>query len=259
MSNGTQSFSSQLLIAVIPIFLGSFLFAAVLESYKKDQGIQKELIKDYYRPMREQQGLCSSSHNELFLNYGELSGSYQLMFNELVHMSATPDSKLGRDYDVIPMSIIKANSELKNQIKELKKKVDNCRSELIFKYEELALATGTYPEFTELAQKRAKEINTIYSERKKKAEDNTKEIDPNQLIPLMRELISVDLSNDESKSTYMGKIEKIFEPAKQHNSIMAKTEQSIFQKEHEFFENLHKLYAGEISKKYSSGFFSWIF
>lgn len=259
MSNGAPSFSSQLLIAVIPIFLGSFLFAGVLESYKKDQGLQKELIKDYYRPMRQLQGSCSSSHNELFLKYGELSGSYQLMFNELIHMYVTPDSKLGRDYEAIPMSIFKANSELKKRIEELETAVKKCRADLFLKYEELALATGTYPEFMKLSEKRADDINVIHSERKKISDKKTKDIDSGQLIPLMREIISIDLSDDTNKSMFMDKIEKIFEPTKQHSLIMAETEKSIYQKEHEFFEGLHKLYASEISKKYSSGFVSWVF
>ncbi|WP_339075406.1 hypothetical protein [Teredinibacter turnerae] len=259
MSNGTPSFFSQLLIAVIPIFLGSFLFAGVLESYKKDQGIQKELIKDYFRPMRTLQVSCSSSHNELFLKYGELSGSSQLMFNELVHMSVTPDSKLGRDYEIIPMSIFKENSELKQKIEDLKTTVKKCRADLFFKYEELALATGTYPEFKRLAEERATQINAIYSERKKKSKENTKEINPNQLIPLMREFVTLDLSDDTNKSMFMDKIEKIFEPTKQHSLIMAETDQSIYEKEYDFFQSLHKLFANEISKQHSSGFISWVF
>jgi hypothetical protein len=259
VSNGTPSLSNQLLIAVIPIFLGSFLFAGILESYKKDQGLQKELIKDYYRPMRALQNSCSYSHNNLFLKHGELSGSYQLMYKELVHMSVTPDSKLGRDYDAIPMSIFKAKSELKDEIEELKVAVKKCRADLFFNYEELSLTTGTYPEFTELAKLRADGINSIYTERKEKAKENTKEIDPNQLIPLMREFVSIDISNDKNKSMFMDKIEKIFAPVVQHSLIMAETEQAIYQKEYEFFQSLHKLYAGEISKKHSSGFFSWMF
>lgn len=259
MSNGALSFSSQLLISVIPIFLGSFLFAGVLESYKKDEGIQKELIINYFKPMRELQESCSSAHNELFLKYGELSGSYQLMFNELVHMSVTPNSKLGRDYEAIPMSIFKANTELKNNIEKLKATVKKCRADLFLTYEELALATGTYPEFFALAEKRATEINNIYFERNKKAKENTKNIDPNQLLPLMREFVSMDLSNDTHKSIFMGKIEGIFEPTKQHSLIMAKSEQSIYQREYDFSQSLHKLFANEISKKHSSGFISWIF
>ncbi|GEM76162.1 hypothetical protein [Vibrio sagamiensis] len=259
MSNGTPPFSSQLLIAVIPIFLGSFLFAGVLESYKKDQGIQKELIKDYYRPMRDLQGSCSSSHNELFLKHEELSGSYQLVFNELVHMSMTPSSKLGRDYEAIPLSIFKANNELKKKIQGLKTTVEKCRADLFYKYEELALATGTYPEFVKLAEKRATEINVIYSERTKKAKENTKEIDPNKLIPLMREMVSIDLTDDANKFRLMDKMEKIFEPTKQQSLIMAESEQLIYQKEYEFFQSLHKLYANEISEKHSDGFFSWVF
>ena len=157
------------------------------------------------------------------------------------------------------MSIIKANSELKNDIERLKAIVEECRTDLFLKYEELSLATGTYPEFTELAQIRAKGINTIYVERKEKAKENTKEIDPNQLIPLMREFVSLELSNDKQKSISMNRIEKIFDPVVKHSLIMAETEQAIYQKEFEFFQSLHKLYADEISKKHSSGFFSWIF
>ncbi|MEQ9746420.1 hypothetical protein ABRQ05_19270 [Pectobacterium actinidiae] len=259
MSNGAPSFSSQLLIAVIPIFLGSFLFAGVLESYKKDQGLQKELIKDYYRPMRELQGFCSSSHNELFLKYGELSGSYQLMFDEIVHMFVTPESKLGRDYEAIPMSIVKANSELKKRVEELEVAVKKCRSDLFLKYEELALATGSYPDFVRLAEKRVNEINVIYSERKKKAEESIKDIDPNQLMPLMRRFVSTDISGDMNKAMLIREMKKILEPAKQYGLIMAESEQSIFQKEHEFFQRLHELYAKEISKKHSNGFISWVF
>lgn len=259
MSNGASSFSNQLLIAVIPIFLGSFLFAGVLESYKKDQGFQKELIKDYYRPMRELQGSCSSSHNELFLKHEELAGSYQLMFNELVHMSVTHYSKLGQDYEAIPMSIFKANSELKNRIEELEGIVKKCRADLFFKYEELALATGKYPEFIKFAEKRANEINVIYSERNKKSRENTKDIDPNQLMSLMRKFILIDISDNTNKSMFIEEIRKIFEPTKKHSLIMAESEQSVYQKEYEFFRSLQKLYANEISKKHLSGFVSWIF
>lgn len=45
MSNETQSFLSQLLISIISISLGSFLFAGILESYKKDQDLQEEVYK----------------------------------------------------------------------------------------------------------------------------------------------------------------------------------------------------------------------
>jgi len=68
----------------------------------------------------ELQSSCSSSHNELFLKYGELSGSYQFMSNEIVHMTVTPYSKLGQYYEALPMSIIKANTELKKDLKILK-------------------------------------------------------------------------------------------------------------------------------------------
>lgn len=259
MSNGAQSFFSQLLIAIISISLGSFLFAGVIESYKKDQGLQEELIKDYFRPMRALQSSCSSSHNELFLKYGELSGSYQLVSNEIVHMTITPDSKLGQYYEALPISIIKSNAELKKEVEDLEVTVKKCKADLFLKYEELALVTGSYPEFMRLAKKYTNAINTIYSERQKKAKENTKDIDPNQLIPLMREFIAMDQSIDANKSILVREIERISKLTAQHSLIMAEYEELIFKKDYNFFLSLHELYAIKISEKYSGGFISWVF
>jgi len=259
MSNGAQSFFSQLLISIISISLGSFIFAGVLESYKKDQGLQEEFIKDYFRPMMELQSSCSSSHNELFLKYGELSGSYQLMSNEIVHMTVTPDSKLGQYYEALPMSIIKANTELKKGVEDLEITVKKCKANLFLKYEELALVTGSYPEFRDLAKKYTNSINTIYSERQKKAKENTKNTDPNQLMPLMRKFIAMDLSTNENKSMLASEMERISKITTQYSLIMAEYEELIFKEDNDFFLSLHDLYAIKISEKYSGGFISWVF
>ncbi|WP_313375778.1 hypothetical protein [Pantoea sp. CTOTU50773] len=259
MSNGAQSFSSQLLIAIISISLGSFLFAGILENYKKDQGLQEELIKDYFRPMRELQSSCSSSHNELFLKYGELSGSYQLMSNEIVHMTVTPDSKLGQYYEALQMSIIKANVELKKGVEDLEITVKKCKTDLFLKYEELSLVTGSYPEFMGLSKKYTDAINSIYSERQKKAKENTKNLEPNQLIPLMRKFIAMDESIDANKSMLVSEMERMSKLTSQHNLIMAEYEELIFKKDYDLFLSLHDLYAIKISKKYSDGFISWVF
>ncbi|MEP9307475.1 hypothetical protein ABKU01_04510 [Enterobacter cloacae] len=259
MSNGAQSFFSQLLISIISIFLGTFLFAGVLESYKKDQGLQEEFIKDYFRPMMELQSSCSSSHNELFLKYGELSGSYQLMSNEIIHMTVTPDSRLGQYYEALPMSIIKANTELKKVIEDLEITVKKCKANLFLKYEELALVTGSYPEFRGLAKKYTNAINAIYSERQVKVQENIKNTDPNQLMPLMREFISMDLSIGVNKSIIASEIGRISKITTRNNLIMAEYEELIFKEDNDLFIKLHDLYAVKISEKYSVGFISWVF
>ncbi|HHA2289944.1 hypothetical protein P7L84_16270 [Enterobacter ludwigii] len=259
MSNGAQSFISQLIIAIISISLGSFIFAGILESYKKDQGLQEELIKDYFRPMMELQNSCASSHNELFLKYGELSGSYQLVSNEIVHMTMTPDSKLGQYYEALPMSIIKASTELKKRVEDLEITVKKCKIDLFLKYEELALVTGSYPEFRSLAKNYTNAINTLYSERQKKAKENTKNIDPNQLMPLMRKFIAMDLSTNENKSIFASEMDNISKLTAQHSLIMAEYEELIFKEDNNLFLSLHDLYAIKISEKYSGGFISWVF
>lgn len=259
MSNETQSFLSQLLISIISISLGSFLFAGILESHKKDQDLQEEFIKDYFRPMMKLQSSCSSSHNELFLKYGELSASYQLMYNEIVHMAMSPDSELGQHYEVLPISLIKTNEELKKRVEDLEMTVKKCNVDLFLKYEELALVTGSYPEFKRLAKKHTDTINSIYSERQKKAKGNAKNIDPDQLIPLMRKYIAMDPHTNVNKSMLASEIDNISKLTTQHNLIMAEYEELIFKEDNDLFITLHDLYAIKISEKYSGGFISWIF
>ncbi|MGB0943183.1 MAG: hypothetical protein ACPGUE_12305 [Marinomonas sp.] len=253
------SFSSQLIIAVIPIFLGTFLFAGVLESYKKDVSIQKELIKDYYRPMRVLQSTCHSKHNQLFLKYGEISGLFQLMYDEIEHMLVTPESKLGGDYEIIPMSIFETHVELKAEIASLKEEVDLCRSELFLKYEELALVTGTYPTFHEFSNSRFDLINAIYEKRKAMSGENFKDIDLGDLMSMVREFLNIDVQKYDNKVTVMNKLEIILEPTKKYSLILMETEQEIFRVDKEFSTKLHGLFSKEISNKHSNGFFSWLF
>lgn len=203
------------------------------------------------------QSSCSSSHNELFLKYGELSASYQLMYNEIVHMAMSPDSELGQHYEVLLMSLIKTNEELKKSWRSWNDG-KKCNIDLFLKYEELALVTGSYPEFKRLAKKHTNTINSIYSERQK-SKGKCKNIDPDQLIPLMRKYIAMDPHTNVNKSMLASEIDNISKLTTQHNLIMAEYEELIFKEDNDLFITLHDLYAIKISEKYSGGFISWIF
>ncbi|MCW8997479.1 MAG: hypothetical protein OQK04_02025, partial [Kangiellaceae bacterium] len=103
---------SQILVGVSTMFFGSFIFAGVIEGYKNEAGKNEKVISDYFRPMRVAQTACSASHNRLFLSYGEMSGTYQLIYDELQHMMQNRKVRNSIDYQVIPMSIFKTFTEL---------------------------------------------------------------------------------------------------------------------------------------------------
>jgi len=87
----------------------------------------------------------------------------------------------------------------------------------------------------------------------------TKNIDPDQLIPLMRKYIAMDPHTNVNKSMLASEIDNISKLTTQHNLIMAEYEELIFKEDNDLFITLHDLYAIKISEKYSGGFISWIF
>jgi len=137
--------------------------------------------------------------------------------------------------------------------------VKKRKTNLFLKYEELALVTGSYPDFRNLSKKYTNAINAIYSERQNKAKENTKNTDPNQLIPLMRKFIAMDLSINKNKAMLASELGRMSKITTQHSLIMAEYEGLIFKEDNDFFLSLHDLYAVKISEKYSGGFISWVF
>lgn len=261
MDNPSQQpkFIHQLLLILIPVFFSSFLFVGILENFKSDQGFKKELITDYFRPMRSLSSTCSKNHNDLFLKYGVEGGGYKLMKDELIHMLTANKKDLGRNYELFLRSIFESHNKVKDEVVKLEKSVGVCRSELYRKYEELALVTGTYDIFKNIVTKRNDAINAIYKQRTSKSTENVKGIDPKTLIPLMRDFTTMDINNPVVKAKFLKEVEVIFEPAFNYKKILMETEQEIFKQEQLFFEKLLPIFSKEISNRHSKGFFSWIF
>lgn len=257
--SNNQPVWAQVLVAFLPVFFGSFLFAGVLENYRNDSRLEGTIIEKNFTPMRELQGSCHTFHNDLYLQYGNLSGSYQLMFDELEHIFSTPESELGRDYEVLLKSIFQTHSETNTKASELKETVANCRLELFRKYESLALMTGTYDKFSNMVDEKVASINKVYDERSELSKAATEDVEVNDMMPMMRTLLATQLESEAEREKFMTKFRKIASAVIEHNQIMMKTEQQIFQIQKKFDSELRSLFAGKISDMYDEGFLGWVF
>jgi hypothetical protein len=191
-----------LVIAIVPLFVGSLLFSGIPESFKIDAASRKEMLNDFYRPMRETQSDCQKKHNTLFLQYGQVVESYQLMLDELNQLAVTDNSKMTREYQVLLESILSTHSKVGIEAKESDMKLEICRIKLFQKYAELSLVTGTYEQFINLSKNRSAKIDVLYAKRKSFSENMTNQIDIKDLMQTLRNFLQSNLDQEQKKNDY---------------------------------------------------------
>jgi hypothetical protein len=243
-----------LMVAIVPLFFGILLFGGLLESYKNDASARKEIMNDFYRPMRETQSDCQKIHNNLFLKYGQVAGSYQLMIDEFKHLTITDPSKMTKEYQIFLESILSNHTKADTDAKELEGKLDLCRAKLFRQYEELALVTGTYKKFTKLSEDRASKINNLYAARKSLSEKLLKDYDAKELMEMVRNLLQLSINNQEQKIAAAQKINEIAGPVIQYYLQLSENEQEIFKIEIQISKNLHEIFSTEINDRFERGF-----
>lgn len=243
-----------LIVAIVPLFFGSLLFAGILESYKNDASARKEIMNDFYRPMRETQSECQKTHNNLFLKYGEVAGSYQLMLDEFKHLTTTDPSKMTKEYQILLESVLSTHTKAIADVRELEGKLELCRTKLFRQYEELALVTGTYKKFTKLSTDRASRINSLYAERKSLAEKTLKNYDVKELMEMLRNFLQFNFDTQEQKIAVAQKINELGGPIIQHHLQLSENEQEMFKVDVKLFEDLHDTFSSEISGRFERGF-----
>lgn len=252
--NTKESIWRGLIVTIVPLFFGSLLFAGILESYKNDASARKEIMNDFYRPMRETQSECQRIHNTLFLKYGEVSGSYQLMLDELKHLTTTNVSKITKEYQILLESVLSTHTEANANARELEDKLELCRIKLFRQYGELALVTGTHKKFTKLSTDRASRINSLYAERKSLAEKTLKGYDAKELMGMLRNFFQFNFDSQEQKTAVAQEIDELGESIIQHYLQLSKNEQEMFRVDVKFFEDLHDTFSTEISGRFERGF-----
>ncbi|WP_321882748.1 hypothetical protein [Burkholderia cepacia] len=245
-----------LALAILPLFCSVFLFASMLETYKNDVSARKDQVIDFYRPMRSAEADCSATHNQLFLKYFAQAGSYKLMLNEFDHFSSGDPSTMSRDYGVLLQSIIEAGNKANNEIVDLKSKVEVCKSALYRKYEEIAIATGTYDRFLDIENHHIKYVNALYAKRTDMATDATKKFNVESIMDTLRQSVSADFDSPETRRVLALKIGQLGNPAIDFFTKMGQNEQEIFKIDQEADVQLTSLFANEVSRRYKRGFLS---
>jgi hypothetical protein len=257
--NKKESLWKDILIAVIPLFFGSLLFGGILESYKHEVSSRSEIMNDFYRPMRETQANCQKTHNNLFLKYGEVAGTFQFMLNEFKQLSMKDSSKMTKEYQIFLESILSTHTKTQTDVNELEKKLNLCKIKLFREYEELALVIGVYQKFTKLFSDRTSKVDNLYVARKTVAEKILKNYDIKKMIGMLRNFLQHNFTRQELKNVATQKIDELSTPFIQHFLQLSKNEEEIFNVEVQFFEDLHKIFTNEISDRFERGFIAHYF
>jgi len=102
-------------------------------------------------------------------------------------------------------------------------------------------------------------INKVYDERSELSKAATEDVEVNDMMLMMRTLLATQLESEAERERFMKKFRKIASAVIEHNQIMMKTEQQIFQSQKKFDSELRSLFAAKISDMYDEGFLGWMF
>lgn len=254
MSPNTKELLRSLAATIIPMFFGSLLFSGILESYKNDASTRKEVMNDFYRPMRETQAECQKTHNNLFLKYGEVADSYQLMHDEFKNLATTDPSRMTSDSRILLESVLSSHTKAISDVKELEGKLETCRTKLFRQYGDLALMTGTHKEFIKLFKDRVEKINALYEKRKSTTQKALPNYDAKELMGMLRNFIQSNFENQGQKFTAIKKIDELVNSTIQYHMQLSENEQEIFKVDVSCFEILHEMFSTEINDRFKRGF-----
>ncbi|MFW6853613.1 hypothetical protein [Burkholderia gladioli] len=252
----SPSLMRELILAIVPLFFGGFLFAALLETYKDDMSSRKDLVLDFYRPMREAQTDCRAIEQQLMAAYGTQSGNYKLMLDEFDHIVSADPATLTPAYSVLSRSILESNDKIVVQVSELKAKLDTCLPVLYRKDEEVALATGTYDRFIAIARQRDADLRAPYAKRAALLDDAATKFKPESMMDTLRQFLTLDTDRPDGKAAMKVKLHAMGEPVVDLYMQLAQSEQAILKVEQDTDAQLIGLFAKQVNQRYKRGLLS---
>lgn len=254
-----NSFSKQLLLSIIPLCLGSFVFIGVIENYKNDSELKSKLLEDYFKPSRELVTDCHTKHNELFIKYPNPPAQLRLFSEEMVHLMDNPSLNGNRDYGLILEALAKTHHDSTKELKNLEVQVKECKVDVFRSLETLSIATGAFDEFTYFSKERSTKLNSIYKSRSEESKENTGDIEVDDLKEAMRSIATIDFESKEGREKFKSQMNSMLPVIEKHAEIMSRTEQEIFNADNEFYSKVREETSGRISNLFKEGFFGWIF
>lgn len=245
--------------AILPLFFGSLLFSGLIESYKNDMSSRKEILNDYYRPMRDARNDCHNKHNELFLQYGLVAGSLKLFADETSRVSKMDFNKITHEQTIFYVSIVKTLRAEQEKLNTLKKNVSECTSILNRMYTELSVVTGTYDEFVDILTQRTTLINELYNKRSSLVKKSNGDLNEEKYIQIIHDFISSDFSNDKLMAGKLGAMQGVILPLVTTYIGIAESERKVFDVEYEMFAKLNDIYLKEMNSRFKRGVITRLF
>lgn len=250
------SLARELVVAIVPLFFGVYFFAGLLETYRGDMSSRRDLVLDFYRPMREDQTSCRATEQQLMVEYGVQAGTYRLVLGELDQMMSANPATVTRDYEILPRSLIESSNKVTAQVGDLKAKLNACMPALYRKYEEVALATATYDRFMDIAKQRDARLNPLYAKRRALLDGAAEKFRPESMMDTLRQSLNADDESPAGRDAIRIKLHAIGDPVTELYTQLSESEKAILKVEQDTDEQLIGLFANEVNRRYKRGLLS---
>lgn len=255
----TETFIKPLALSTIPLFLGSLVFAGVIESYKDESTLKIKILEEYFKPTREITSTCLKSQSELYLQYPIHSSSLRLFSEEMTHLIDNPSLNSNPDYELVLKSLAETHFKSAKKLQDLQEKVENCKIQAFHALEVLSLASGTFDKFTELSKSRADTLNLAYKTRGIESKENTSNANIIDAQALMRGIATTDITSIKGQKEFKKKMADMLPIIEKHSEIMSRTETQMYKSESEFYSKARAAASTQISNKFKGGFLAWLF
>ncbi|AIR63968.1 hypothetical protein LH86_02415 [Cedecea neteri] len=248
-----------MITAILPLFFGSLLFSGLIESYKNDMSSRKEILNDYYRPMRDARNDCHKKHNELFLQYGLVAGALKLFADETKRVSKMNFNRITYEQAIFYVSVVDTFRTEQGKLNELKKNVSDCTSVLNRMYTELSVVTGSYDEFVRILAQRTALINDLYRKRADFVKNSNGDLNEDEYMKMIHEFISLDFSNDALIAEKLESMQSVILPLVPTYLGIGENERKVFDAEYDMFVKLNEIYLEEMNSRFKRGVIARLF
>jgi len=234
------------------------VFVGIIENYKNDESIKVNQLESYFKPARASANACLNAQNDLFLHYPEYGGAISLFFGELKHLIDNPELEGRSEYEIVMQGYARYLRDVVKKQSELPAEVQECREEVFLDLEALSIATGIFKKFSEEASKRARSLNQIDKNLRKKLKENAKGFDAKDLQELFRSFAKTDMTSRIEMEKLISKFDEKLPVIEGYSVAMGEAERKKYEVESNFFSEIRKESAEKINSRFKQGFFSWL-
>lgn len=252
-----ESFIKSLILGLIPVIVGTFIFGVIIESYKSNLNFRSDIMKEYYLPLITKERQCSRISNTFSDDYNQKASLYHEIFNRY---NATKDGsgpKLTEEYKSYLIDLVKQSIEYNKNSKMHYQELMLCRQELQQNFINIALVTGTLDQFNTYNNKLNKSLNTLDVENKQKSDEVKKALEGVDINNIVTEFfISDDLTDNRFSSKYIDEAIKKETPLISFFTFKADIETKVNNNYLELYSSYNTILEKEISSRYKRNWLS---